>query len=341
MSSTTQPKDFSDLYTALINAVRESTSQTTTVTQVKRYINTALQDMHIGYGERFPWAERKARLTTQPAYTTGTVTITKGSTALTGASTLWTTTNSFGVANARSTGKLAIDGTSTIYEISSVDSATGITLASRYVGDDVAAGSYSYFEDEYDLDADFLRPLDAQFFDDAQSITITDRTTFRRKYPRNSVTGKPVVACIVDRAFSGNTTPIRRVAFWKPPSQAYSVPYTFVTNKLAISSLGVAAQSLSADSDEPIVPFQYRHLIVLHALYNWYRDKKDDARSQEAKAEYTDLMLRVTGDTEIGERRPVLQPKMSNYRSRARSPYNGRTASRGRWTTGTSFDEMK
>ncbi len=45
MSATTQPKTFSDLYTSLLNKVREQTSVTATSNQAKAYINTALQDM--------------------------------------------------------------------------------------------------------------------------------------------------------------------------------------------------------------------------------------------------------------------------------------------------------
>lgn len=338
MSATTQPKTFSDLYLGLLKRVREQTSVTATTEQAKSAINNGLQDMHIGYGERFPWAERKARLTTQAPYSTGTVAITKGSSTLTGTGTAWNTNNAFSVKNTRKSGKIVIAGQSTIYDITSVNSDTSITLASPYVGDDQTAATYLYFEDEYDLSADFLRPMDLQFFNKKMGISITDRTRFRRQYPANSSVGSPIVACIVDRAFDGNTTPIRRVQFWKPPDAAYSIPYDFVTNKLAISSAGVAQESLSSDDDEPIVPFMYRHAIILRALQNWYRDKKDDARSIEAKAEYVDLIIRITGDTEIGERRPVLRPSMGGYRGRAAAPYSqGRN---GRWTTGTRFDEM-
>jgi len=339
MSTTSQPATFSELYTALLNAVREQTSATATLVQAKRYINTALQDMHIGYGERFPWAERQARLTTAAPYTTGTVSITKGSTTLTGVSTLWTTLNAFGVDNVRPTGKIVINGTAPIYEISNVVGAGSIDLTSAYVGTTVSGGTYSYFEDEYDLSVNFLRPLDMQFFDTQNEITLVDRTRFRRNYPSNHITGKPVVACILDRAYVSGTTPVRRVAFYKPPDANYSIPYSFVTNKLAVTAASVAQQSLINDTDEPIVPFQYRHAIVLHALYNWYRDKKDDKRSEQARTDYIDLILRISGDTEIGERRPSMQPRMRGYRDSARNPY--RSGTRGNWTTGSRFDSMQ
>jgi hypothetical protein len=338
MSNTSQPQTFLDLYISLLNKVREQTTQTPTVIQAKSYINTGLMDMHIGWGERFPWAERQARLTTMAPYHTGTVSIAKGAVALTGIGTAWTTLNSFGVANVRPTGKLVINGTSTVYEIAnSAIGATSLTLASPYVETSVVNGTYLYFEDEYDLDADFLRPMDMQFFDTRSEIKIIDRNRFRRNFPRRSSTGKPSVACLFDRAFVGNTTPVRRVVFYLPPNGNFSIPYSFVTNKLAISTTGLAQASLSADTDEPIVPLQYRHAIVMHALFNWYRDKKDDTRSAETRQEFVDLMLRIAGDTEIGERRPYLQPVMGHYRRRARSPYR----SGGAYTIGTRFDRME
>jgi hypothetical protein len=58
--------------------VREQTSVTATLNQAKAGINTALQDMHIGYGERFPVGGAQGRITTQTPYTTGTVAITQG-----------------------------------------------------------------------------------------------------------------------------------------------------------------------------------------------------------------------------------------------------------------------
>jgi hypothetical protein len=320
--------------------VREQTSQVATIIQAKRYINTALMDIHIGFGERFPWAERQARLTTMAPYAIGTLSIAKGATAVAGIGTAWSSLNSFGIPNVRPTGKLVINGTSTVYEIAnSPIGATSLTLASPYVDASVVNGTYLYFEDEYDLDADFLRPMDMQFFDSAHSIGIIDRNRFRRQYPKNSVTGKPIVACLFDRAFVGNTTPVRRVAFFRPPAANYSIPYAFVTNKLAISSAGQPQTSLNLDTDEPIVPLQYRHAIVTQALYVWYRDKKDDTRSAETKQDFVDLMLRIAGDTEVGERRPYIQPAMGNYRRRARSPYS--RAGSGRHTIGTRFDRME
>jgi hypothetical protein len=295
--------------------------------------------MHVGFDYRFPWAERTGRLIVRASYTTGTVSISKGSTTLTGVSTAWTTTDAFSIANARANGKVLISGSRVPYVVSTVGGATSITLSSAFTEADVAAGSsYTYFEDEYALASDFLRPVDAQTFSDEAAIDLIGRTEFRRRYPNNVTLGRPKIACIVDAAPSASPTPIRRVKFYQPSSTAMTVPYAYVTSNLAVSSAGVAASSLSASTDEPIVPLRYRHVIVLHALYNWYRDKKDDARSGEAKSEYTDLMMRIGADYEVGANRPQIRPRVGHYAARARKPYSG---AGGRFDDKGRFDRMQ
>ena len=340
MSTTSQLTTFSDLYTALSNAIRITTGVTASENQAKRAINIALHDLHLGVDYKLPWAERRAVIRTQDDYTTGTVTTTKGSTSITGSSTLWNTANAFSVNNARANGKIVFSGSRTVYTVSSVGSDTAITLTERFTETSLAAGStYTYFEDEYDLATDFLRPIDAQRFSLEASIPIISRTEFRMRYPVNSTLGRPSVATLIDFAPSGNTTPIRRVKFAPPPNDFYQIPYTYVTGNLAVSSAGVAAANLSADADEPIVPLRYRHAILYHALASWYRDKKDDTRSQEAKSEYVDIMTRIIMDQEVGAPRPQLRPRVSGYVRAAKRPYSrggaGRRFDRGH------FDEMR
>lgn len=324
MSSTSQIKTFSDAYTDLQNRVRVQTGVTATETQAKRYINIALQDMHVGYAERMPWAERSAQLLTQPRYSTGTVSITQGSQTLTGTSTLWTTVNAWNAANARVGGKIVISGDQSVYEVQSVNGAGDITLSSRFVGATVSNGSYYYFEDEYDLASDFLRPLDKEQFADGVSISLIGRREFRNRYPRNSTCGRPTVACVVDRAPSGSVTLRRAVRFHRPPDSAMLIPYAYVTGNLVTTAAGAAATEFVNNADEPIIPIQYRHCLVFHALYHWYRDKKDDSRMDAAKVEYTDLMLRIVSDNEVGTSRASINTNAGKYRRRAQAPYYGR-----------------
>jgi len=334
VSSTTQLTTFLDLYTDLQNRVRVATGQTTTQTQAQRYINIALQDIALGFDYKMPWLERHAFIQARGPYTTGTITISQGSTSLVGASTLWNTADAFGVKNALDTGKLTIAGGLEVYEVAyaGVTSDTAITLKSPYtVSGGQAAASYIYFDDEYALASDFLRPIDYQIFAPALNINLIGRNEFRNRYPRRNIQGRPRVCCIIDDAFRGNTTPVRRVVFYPYPDTWYTIPYAYISSNLAVTSTGTEQAQLVNDTDEPKMPLRYRHCIVFHALNHWYRDKKDDARADAAKAEYTDIMLRIAADQEIGAPTHArLQPRTGAYTGVARHPYlrrGGRTVS--------------
>ena len=329
---------FADLYTSLSQRVRIQTSVTASENQAKSLINTALQDMHVGNGEKFPWAERRGVLQAMKPYSTGTVAITKGDTTLTGTGTLWNTAQTFGANNTRVTGKIVINGTSDVYTISSVNTDIWITLNERYQGENVTEASYTYYEDEYDLASDFLRPLDLQFFDTNSDIILINRREFRERNARNKTPGTIRYATIVDRTFVGSTAPVRRVMFHQPPDSYNLVVYNYVTANLAVTAAGVSQEQLINDTDEPIVPLRYRHAILMHALYHWYRDKKNDSRSQEAKGEYTEMIVRMTADSEVGANRPRITPRLGGYKRAAAAPYR---QGGGRHVLGSRFDEIR
>jgi hypothetical protein len=336
VSTTSQPTSFADLYTDLSNRVRITTGVSASQDQAKRFINIALQDFHLGFDYKFPWAERAAQIITQAQYSVGTCTISQGSTALTGLNTLWNTNNAFTVTNMRANGKILFSGSKTPHTISSVTTDTAAVLTNAFTEASITSQTYIYYEDEYNLATDFLRPVDMQQFSDHIQIDLIGRTEFRRRYPNNSTPGMPRVACLIDSAPNGNTTPVRRVRFYQPPSTAITIPYTYITSNLAVSATGVGSTSMVADTDEPIIPLRYRHALVFYALYQWYRDKKDDTRSDQAKGEYNDVMLRIVGDVEVGGVRPQIQPRIAGYARAAKRPWGG--GGSRRYTTGNSFD---
>ncbi len=355
MSTTSSPETFVDLYTDLQNRAREEVGQTATEDQAKRYINIALQDMHLGFGEKFIWAERRAVLNTNPQYSTGLLTVNQGGTTITGvtdaagAPTAWNTTGDFSDNNMIVGGRVTIAGATEVYDITAVASDTSATIGSIFLQEDITTATqtdngatYVYFQDEYALASDFLRPIDQQRFSDGPTpIDLVGRTEFRRRYPSNRNPGRPRIATMIDLAPSGNVTPRRRLKFHRPTDKAYQIKYSYVTNLLVITSAGVGATAFVNDTDEPIVPARYRHVIVWNALFHWYRDKKDDQRSQEVKAEYTDGIFRMTADQEIGQSRPQFRPRVSAYKSRARRPWGGSGRGRGsrRFDLG-SFDNL-
>ncbi|MGE0373167.1 MAG: hypothetical protein AB7Q01_14965, partial [Gammaproteobacteria bacterium] len=188
------------------------------------------------------------------------------------------------------------------------------------------------------LATDFLKPIDKNRFDGRGTIEIIDRRVFRSRFTRISGTGSIVACAIFDKAFASSTTPVRRVRFYRPPGEVMYIPYSYVTAYLAVTAAGVAQAQLSSDTDEPIVPLYARHLIVLKALEHWYRDKKNDDRSEAVKAEYIDGIARLLGDAEVGAQRPSIAPRIGGYVRRAREPYRGGRVRKH--TIGTAFDEM-
>jgi len=340
MGTATQITDFSDLVRDLQNRVREATGVAATENQAKRYINIALHDMHIGFAENFPWAERSAILRTHPQYTDGTVTISQGGVSITGTGTLWNTLNDFLEANIREGGKMTFSGGLDVYEVGSRSGEldTSAVLTSRYISPDLTDGNYVYFEDEYDLASDFLRPIDQQQFSDAIPIDLISRSDFRRNYPVNGVPGHPKIATIIDKGFGSDTTPIRKIRFHPPPVDSFNIPYSYVTSNLAVTSSGTEQTQLVNDDDEPIVPLRYRHVIVFHALYHWYRDKKNDQRSAEVKSEYNEVLARIAEDREIGGKHASIRPRKGAYVRRAKRPW-----ARGsmRYDINGKFDRME
>ncbi len=358
--ATETPKDFGDLYTDLIQRVRADSSVTLTTNIAKRYINIGLQDMHIGSSERFPWAEREAILLTHPVYEfpggagsdiTGGVFAFKSDTNLVFSKVVSSVTSQLGITdsntngqtNIRVGGKIRIDGATESFRIEwsrTVGSTDVANMVSAWKDDTTAfQAQFRYYEDEYDLAADFLRPVDiSRFSSGPTGIKLIGRNKFRNRYPDTSTSGRPSVGTIIDRpvgtvtAETGATTdtvPRRRLRLYPYPDDAYRIRYTYITSNLATSSAGVPKTSLVEDTDEPIVPLRYRMLTVLHALSSWYRDRHDDPqRSQAAKADYEILMKRTRSDVEIGQSRPQLRPPAAAYKRRSQHPRRSGISSR-------------
>lgn len=326
MSSTSQLTTFSDLYTDLLQRVRVSTSVSATVEQAKRYINIALHDIHLGFDYKLPWCERQTFLRTKAPYSTGTISVTNGSMSVTGTSTVWSTVNAYNETPVLSQGKILIDGSPEVYRVASISSNTAMTLYERFIGDTDTDATYTYFEDEYTLSSDFLRPINFQFFSPLMGIKLIPRNEFRQRFPAVTISGRPRYACLID---SVNTavlpTPKRRVVFFPYPDQTYNIPYAYITSTIAVDSSGTALTSMSSDTDTPTMPLRYRHAIIFHALSHWYRDKKDDARAAQAKDEYTDIMMRIVGDHDIATHTMAqLRPSMGSYMAAAKAPYRYR-----------------
>lgn len=340
MSSTTTPTTFSDLYSDLMNRMRADTGLAAAVVIAKRHIQQAHMDLYIGNGEKFHWAERRATLLTHAQYATGTIATTVGSGTLTGSSTAWNTANDHGQNNVRVGGKMTISGSDEVYDVTAVASDTSATISPNYIGATDSGLAYNYFEDEYALESDFLKPIDMQSFDWNGQINLIGRSDFRKIHPRNRIPQTIIhSATWYDLPFSGSSTPVRKVRFAPPPSNTQVIPYAYVTKNTVVSTAGLAQAEFSADADEPSMPLQYRHVIVSGARAQWYTDRKDDLqRRGAAQQDYAQVLQGMIDDQDVGAQRMRIQPMANIYRAQARRPWRGGS---GRYDLNGRFDRLE
>ena len=340
MATTSIPTTFQELYTDLADRVRVSVSDAAILVLLKRYINAALQEVHIE--RNWPWAERRNFIQTNADYAVGTVAIAlTARTTVTGTDSLWNTAvTGMGFNNTRAGGKLKFAGADDVYEVSSVGSDTAITLVERFVGTAaLTTSTYVYFEDEYALETDFWRPVDLRRFTQAFDLPIVSRKEFYRAFPKNSTPGTPRICTIIDLAPSGAVGTRPRLLLAPPPTSIINIPYRYITTNLAVSSAGAEAVSLSADADEPIIPVRYRNVLVHWAAAQWYRDRKDDTRYETCRREYMEQIVRMGSDTGPDRDHPKFLVSKAPY---LRNVAGGRGGGSRRYVSpGSAFDELR
>jgi hypothetical protein len=339
VSASDTPATLSEMQTDFLESLREATGVTATNTIATRYLNRANHHLH---SEKWWWAERRGVIRTNPPYVTGTIDIATATsrTAVTGSGTLWTTTNTYGDANAVAGYKMTVGSITNVHIISTVGSATSITLDTPYTGDsDLDDSSYAIYNDEYSLATDFAELKDTRFFDEDREIRLIGSHEFYTTFARNSQRDKPKVATLVEIGPSGSVTLRRRVVLGPAPDDTYLIPYRYYTTHLVTGASGGLWANLTNSDDQPIVPLRWRQAIVTKAKAEWARDRKDDARATEWDNEYAAMILRARSTTGPTDDRPTIKPRVSSYWSHARRPYRSGTG--GRLSTGSAFDELR
>lgn len=233
---------------------------------VKRALNAAASDLWHAH----PWPERKrlAFLTMVAPYTTGTVTLTNGSTAVTGSGTTWTT--------AMSGRKIALAYDGAWYTFTRTGDTTG-TLDREYQGETVADSAYVIYQDVYSLASG------------AESLLTREMVAHKAGYGTLGRLGRsdmetdwpfPAGAGVPDRfAVQDVSSGLIRVRFGAlVPDSGFDIRYGYLT----------AYTEMSADADECVVPEPRRRIITHGALreiykvfHDWEKANAEDAIFKE------------------------------------------------------------
>ena len=232
------------------------------------YLNRAYRELYMGgqsfapgINETWWWMKAEANLILDGNITSGTVSVTNNSTTAT-----FSATPSPTVASDVTGWFLKIDGKPDIYKISSIATATA-TLDSVYTDDTDATASYTLFQLEHDLASAAIKiigPMVA-YREGEYNIEGMALNQMDIEYPmalRRS--GMPTKFAMVDE----NTV---RFNNWGPSTEGdiWRVEYDY----LALPS------DLADDSNEPLVPVTYRHVLSDMVLYYLLGDKKDTAQA--------------------------------------------------------------
>lgn len=284
--------------------------------QVLEYLNRQYLSICLGGCEVAPdvredwWWLRKyppGVLTLSSPITTGTVLVTQGQTSIT-----------FSAAPAASvaTWSFQTAGDPTVYRVSAhTGGQTGATLDSAYVGTTDAAATYTLLKLEYDLAVDVLRligPLRCALSngnDDPYKIYAKNRFDLETWWPPvEMLTGVPeyysVVQQVTTETGSATKTTVRFNRGGRSEGQT-RVEYDYLRKPSV----------LAGSSEEPLIPWEWRHVLADAALYLLLVQKNDSRADTAGLSAKTGLLAlqrehrRVMGL--ISERMGTIRPRAS------------------------------
>lgn len=239
------------------------------------------------------------------AYTTGTMRLTNGSTAVSGQvdsdsnSPTWTSSH-----KGRA---VVISGHPVVYRVAAVNSATSITLDKEFIGTTSDGGttlddySYKIVQDRFDLPTDFDRPVSDTWtrYDGSSSSPIAlvepDEVATRRRERSPYSTGDPTVVTIWRHDDQGE----HRVAvFDSYPDTARIVQFEY--QKLH--------PKIELDNQRVLFDQRREDLIMSGVEYLILRGPEDDMRAQLLLTEYLQNQNVSVAKDEIGTKRTRITP---------------------------------
>lgn len=235
---------FSDLQTEVYQQCGLDSTDSTTQTNVSRWINFVQQDLCA----RYPWPFMIGReaIATIADYSTGTVSVSSGSSTVTGASTSWTSTQGDG------TYFIQFSSANDWYRVSAITPTTTMTIEKPYQAtSNLSAGTYKLRKFFYSLSSTADEVLDIRNWNTPVKLIQCDFRTTDLINPLAQSTNAPYAYMMCGLDASGN--------------QVFT-PYPFPTDaRLFEFRIKKRPTDMSAAGDSPSIPNKYAHVLTFGA----------------------------------------------------------------------------
>lgn len=168
-------------FSTIVSTVKDISNVKGKDSLIKRGVQASLDRVSSKW--TWPHLMDESFFTTVAPYTTGSIAVTNGSTAVVGTGTTFTA--------AMVDRKLRVSGEDAYYRIASWTDATHITLETPYGGDTATGQEYSIFKDEYRLAPDCDRYKILKHIEDSKSLVGMHPSAFDMVAPTPSSEGTP------------------------------------------------------------------------------------------------------------------------------------------------------
>lgn len=260
----------------------------------RRYIQAGLVSV-TSEGFPWPWAQvNNTPLSVLGPVTLGTVTVTNGLTSIT-----------FSIAQPDSLAgrKFYLDAEGVVYTISAhTAGTTTATLATAYLGTSAIAQAYHVVQDEYDLVANFLRPLQKPFLRDMHGnchCELIDEDELKWKYSYPGNIGTPEKVAMIGP---------KRLIFGPVPSASKLYTYDYLKHP----TYGYTGNELQFDgsaNDVVIIsPPEDGQVLEFYALAHLLNDKNDPRGRTFAEATVVKLADMRTFGLKLRKPRAWIRP---------------------------------
>lgn len=313
MATDSPYKTFSNLYTAVLEDFKETTSSTM-VSLVKRWINEGQEQVILRKKRDFL---NKTFNYTLEAPTTSTFSITNGSTSvtLTGTASLPTTS--------AQEHKFVVQGFDEVYDISSI-STGAITLSSAYTGTTSTAVTGTIFQSSVLMD-DTIRSVHKVYHDRDGHVILFDKGP---EDFRDVVQGDPDLRDFASfwTIFGFDSVAVSSDVADQKRLQVYPYPHKSYTLHV---DANVDIPSLVNDSDESLLPIQNRQILYWYAMHKLALYHQDVDMARASLENFNTFLRKMDGKLMPGRDLPQIQRDNLRWRGRGRNKFRTFTFKRG------------